>query len=726
MSANRREAFTLLRFQLIKREVSDAQRTLALLESGYEDLQEEVRDTDRVLAAGSARLAQIARQNRSVVAPSYNELRASIEGAAEAQQQLNRNQQAAGGNRLFGISRGATQLGSLASGLGIGGAGQALRLVDDISDAAAALPELKKAIASIPPVAGVAGIALGALVLALNEVNRQAAELEAATRARLDAEAEVIRFEQAATTQMLQDRIKAAQTEIAIEQAVLEARRQAAQEAARAEGFGGGFLEGLLGGIVNTAPVLRGVVEEFQETEQVLGRLQTELTGLLALQDSQVVALNDEAAARTQLLALQQANTDRQIQNEIRVLSTISQSSEALDQRIEAINREQEVLQDYLAAGNLSAELTTQLTNRMIDLSAEESLLAIRIRPIIAAREEEAAALAFQQQQLEEVSAAIKSYNTDVARIEQKALEDRANAQDKFNKALVSAAEAAADAAENALQKLIDKRAELAQDFARGEIDVEKEQRQEALDRQIEAQRDEARALRDHQREIQDIIRESQREEEDLIANRDFAGLFRLRRDTGRRIEDANRAFNDERADRIEAYRQQQQDAVDQYTREREQRQAKYLQDLADAQVQYDRELVQVEVNRLKARLKAQQAYNEELRLLGEKLRADLNARRQAYDIEIQMAAQTSAVRQQILMKELQFAQMVLASIGKGGASGASASGMSVPGGNNTSIRGGASFNQTNNISGAANPDAISRLIDQRARRMLEIELGAA
>lgn len=719
MSANRREAITLLRFQQVKREVSDAERTLKILRTGYAELQDMVRDTDRVLAAGSSRLAQIARQNRSVVAPSYNELRASIEGAAEAQEQFNRQQQGGrgGGRGLNNIGFGATRLAGLAGGAGIPGAAQGLRLVDDIADSIEAV-----GVVGAPVVAILGSVAVGfaALEFSLRDAKKA---LDDATKANQFFYQELGRLTSDQASQQLAD----AQAQLERDRAELANIQQAFGSgfAGAAEEFGdaGARVLTALGQVSSADDALTARADELSAAIAENETRVNQLTG--AMQDG-TLAANDAAAAELALAALRQANTDRQIQNEIRVLSNISQSSEALDSRIEAINREQEVLQDYLAAGNLSAALTEQLTNRMIDLSSEESLLAIRIRPIIEAREEEAAALAFQQQQLEEVSAAIKSYNADVQRIEQKALEDRANAQDRFNKALVSAAEAAADAAENALQKLLDKRAELAQDFTRDEIDAEKEQRQGALDRQIEAQRDEARALRDHAREMADIRRQAERDEQDLIANRDFAGLFRLRRDTGHRLEDAARAFNDERAERIESYRQAQQDAVDQYTREREQRQAKYLQDLADAQVQYQRELVQVEVNRRKALQKAQQAYSEELRLLGEKLRADLNARRQAYDIEIQMAAQTSAVRQQILMKELQFAQMVLASIGKGGASGSSASGMSVPGGNNTSIRGGTSFNQTNNISGAANPDALARLIDQRARRMLEIELGAA
>jgi len=718
MSANRREALTLLRFQIARREVSDAQRTLALLQSGYEDLQATVRDTDRILAAGAGRLAQLSRGARQA-APDIRDLREELNRAAEAQEEFNRQQQVEDGGRRghFGLQR----IGRLAANVpGLEGVAGGLNVADDIGDVVQILGTLSPA-----AIAAAGGIAVvGAGLVALEFSLRDAKEaLNAATKAN-QFYFQVLRD---LTSEQASQQLAGIRAQLEKDRAELANIEQAFAQATANASSG---LEELLNALTRVSTVDDELTARADALRTAIADNAVTVGQLEAALSDGTTAANDAAAAELALAEARQASTDRQIQNEIRVLSNLNQTTDALDQRLAAIDREQEVLQDYLAAGGLSAELTQQLADRFTDLSAEESLLAIRMRPLIEEREREAAALAFQKQQLEEVRSALQSYHADVERIETKALQDRANAQDRFNKALVGAAEAAADAAEDALNRLLEKRQELARDFARDESDALAQAQLDQIDQRIEFQRDETRALRDHQRDLQDIIREAQREEDDLIANRDFAGLFRLRRDTGRRLEDANRQFNAERQDQLDAYRQQQQDAVDQYVREREQRQARYLQDLADATAQYQRELAQAEVNRRKALAKAAQAYGEELRLLGQKLTADLNARRQAYQAEIQLAAQSSQIRIQIMQKELQVAQQILASLGKGtsgGATAAGASGLSVPSaGNTTNIRGGASVSVTNNITGANNPDAIGRLIEQRVVKVLTNYLGAS
>ena len=244
--------------------------------------------------------------------------------------------------------------------------------------------------------------------------------------------------------------------------------------------------------------------------------------------------------------------------------------------------------------------------------------------------------------------------------------------------------------------------------------------------------------------------------------------MFRLRRDTGTQIEDSNRDFNAEREEQAQAFRDRLQDQITQYVRERDERALKYQQDLADAQAQYQKELAQADLNRRKALDKAVRAYNDELRALGAKQTAELTAKRQAYQADLQLIAQSAQVRQQILQAELDNARHIFAQLttvasgdtGGGGSRGRAyggalsrgqlsrvnevrqesftsngrtsdfprSQGFFIPsqaGKVNSRAGGNVQFSQTNTITGAQNPEAITRLIEQRTTKLLERYFGA-
>lgn len=433
-----------------------------------------------------------------------------------------------------------------------------------------------------------------------------------------------------------------------------------------------------------------------QEAQTEIDRLSEAVNGLT----TQYV--NNRAAADSLTLAereLEQARTDAaekhlaEMQYNESLLVRLREleatgTSEQTQARIDSIQRELGVLAQYQQAATeyaqsleqgseanrLASERAEEYGNQIARLQTEQDALTNSVLPLIEAREKEAAAVEDLQKTQDDLIAATKQYNEDVASIEAKSREAQSALLDRYSQKLIDIADQAAEAAENALTKLIERRDALAQDFAQGELDAAKQQQLERMDAQVAFQREEAKAARDHARDLQRIQRDAKDKEFDLILNRDFAGLFNLRRQTARQIEESNISYNDQRRDRLEAFQQETADREAQYEIERQARFAKYQQDLAEAAAQYQREQAQIEANRRTALSKAQTAFNQEQQLLAQKYQTEYNTMRSAYEAELQLVAQGGQARveyeRQIQLAIIQQYKAVLASITGNVASG--------------------------------------------------------
>lgn len=270
----------------------------------------------------------------------------------------------------------------------------------------------------------------------------------------------------------------------------------------------------------------------------------------------------------------------------------------------------------------------------------------------------------FLEDQAKELVDATRQYNEDVKQIEERGRQERLDIEKKYADRQVEIAEAAADAAEKALEGLIDKRDELRRDLGREEEKAERDARARELDELIDFQRDEAKAARDHARRMRDILRQSEEQEEDLISNRQFGALLKLRRDTSRRLEEENIRFADERQERQIAYADQISDLRRQFERERQERQIKFWQDIYDASVAYHAEQKMLEENRVKDLARAQAARDADSRSLATKIAQELKMRALAFREELKLIAMGSQARldieRQFLIAAVEQARAIL------------------------------------------------------------------
>lgn len=606
---------------------------------------------------------------------SVDHLRKSLEKAAKAKKELTAAQLA--DERFGAISRDVGIIGDVESSLRATGASG---LVPDLLGMAEALPRLKVGIQNLPAQLDAAaealgtnrtgfigGIGLAAIGLVGFQLiaNAFAADMERIRAANEEGIANATEYYNIISTGS-KETIEGAIKQVEIQQRVnsnliasFEKILKLTDEAVAAQSTD---LEAEAEKKLADALATLGIaIDDFDASQMrtEIDRLKGEIdVGALQINNYRdaINGLNDEAA-NAELLerGIKAVIDQRRFEMDALKLST-----DQIKDRQQSIKDEMSLLELEIATRKANGQVTDELVQRWAELGQQEAYLSDVAYDLAKAREEEAEAAKFQEQQLKDAAAAIKKYNDDIESIEERSLEQRAAAADRYNEALVNAAETAADAAENALANLQEQRANLARDLGREESNARRDAQLEQLDTLIEFQRDEARALREHQRNLEQIRRDAARQEEDLIANRDFAGLFRLRRDTGFRLEDTNRDFNAERQEQAQAFREQLQDQVAQYARERDQRAAKYAQDLADAQAQYNAEIAQADANRREMQKKAFRAYQDDLKAIDAKLRTEVNAKRAAHQADLQLINQTAQVRAQIFQQELNEAERVL------------------------------------------------------------------
>ena len=415
--------------------------------------------------------------------------------------------------------------------------------------------------------------------------------------------------------------------------------------------------------------------------DQAVLQAQAAVDAYTRVLDESALAANDAAAAERQRIqeviagAEDAARTEMERARLMRT-ATVEGTRDAITESKEYIRVLENQVDALMTGVVVNKDLGDEI-DRVLDLYEKEKAKIIFLQevilPLAEAREKEARAADALQKTLEanlrrteQLAGAMTKYDTDVARIEEASLAQRAAIQKAYNDRLVEIAADAADAAADALAKLQERRAELAEDFARGEAEAARQLQREDLERQIAFQREEARAYRDHVQNLEDIRRAAQDREADLIAARDFAGLYRSRRDTTRQLEEANRNFVRERKERQEEYKLEREDAARHAEEQRRERLRQYQQALADAQAAYYKERAQIEQQRREA---LAQAAADRARALAEEAtarRQALDARRKGLIDEINLINQTEAAKAEIIATQSARALAALSGLWEG------------------------------------------------------------
>ena len=564
------------------------------------------------------------------------------------------------------VTTGLSGLRGISRVAGLGGVSQGLGVAGEVASLARELPLLKVALAGMPATvkaaaqnigAGGVGLigAIAALAVAFKVLQNAMQQSGEVTRGYLDVQDEVFTLLATGTKEEVQDAIDAAQERIDINRAaqaetsaLIESGVAGIREATEPlesvfRGLGPLFAtlaeSANAGDIQSIRQQFRNLGEEIAGNEILVNRLTNGLASNATAAADAAAAEIALAEARTNATMAFLSDIEQRRQAEQRALNANVETNE---QRLDAIIDERNILATQigvlLATTNRTDELNEELErlqsalavlNREADFITNTALDAAR------AIEAETAAREHAEQQREESLSAMRSFNDDVAALDQ----ERLDIEKRFQEAMVEAAEKAAKAAEKALDKLNETRAKLQQKLAESGIDLAEKVRLKNIDAEIKAQRNEAKTLRDHHRKLEKIRLDAQHKEEDLELDRDFRAIFQLRKDTSRRMEAASVDLVAAQQERQIATEQQLADIRTAAIRERAQRLVKFQRDLVDAQAQYQKEIA-----------------------LADQRRVELEARAlQEQALQRQANAQQLALRQQALQEELRIISMGLA-----------------------------------------------------------------
>lgn len=392
-------------------------------------------------------------------------------------------------------------------------------------------------------------------------------------------------------------------------------------------------LSGLQDQLVVTSAAMQDSTQVQKEAGQVA--LQAAQDHLAAMQENQrmQVQLNELAATGTsqQVKSMLESN-ERQLSS----LKAYQAAAIEYAQSLKQGSEENRLASEQAEAYGQQIELLTQ----------QNELLTSSTLPIIEAREKEAAALAYQKQQLEETAEAVKGYNDDVSKLNASLQTSR----DKLIETLDSIFKEAQEAAEDALGKLTQRRSEIGRDFARDDQKAERDRQTEIVNIQIDAQRAEVDAYKNYRRKLAQIQRDADADSFELILNRDFSGLFNLNRSTEKAKNEAAQEERETIEDQREAKQRQLDDLKRSSEIERQERQIAMQQQIADAVAAYQQERIQIEAQRNEAQIKAKAAAQKEQQLLQQQL----DARATAIRAELQLIQQGEATRLQITNQAMQ------------------------------------------------------------------------
>lgn len=324
---------------------------------------------------------------------------------------------------------------------------------------------------------------------------------------------------------------------------------------------------------------------------------------------------------------------------------------------------------------------------------------------------------AAQEKVMEAQAASYEKYTQDRAKADQDFYTAEIAAHDSYMSKVSDINAAAAKQAEDLLEKLKEKRDDLGAKLLESESDDATKLHQTQIDDQIKYQRDVEKLTESHQHNLKQILQDAANQQQELIQNRDFLGLFNLNKTTDQKVQAENDQYAQQRQNLLDNLQQQTDDENRHFAEQEQQRILDYNRQLADAQLQYNRQSALDARNRTDALNKAQQAYTDQLNLLSQKHTQEQQMLRDNEVKSLQLLSQSAS---QKLALEQQYYTQSIALI-KNAVTQAGLSALPSP---NTSAggRGGfsGSMSLTQNIHGGADAGAIADVAAKAAQKTLE------
>jgi hypothetical protein len=695
--------------------------------------------------ASTSRLSELA-ENTDKATESMDSLRASIEGVKEEAKDPSL------GDALGGLNR--RTINDVARGVGLvsPGAGEAVRVGNDIKEFAdalpkigEALPKLKDALGSLSGETLITGGAVAGLAVAVGLLQHQSEEARKAFQGELDARTKALNLIQTGTSEEIQARIAELQKEKEIRQANADDAnnllKQGQKQIAETFGVQALGLEEVASKVGLASGEYEAASQNATKANDALSQTNTELDLLQKQQASGAKTTADLTAAakaaelQTEALAealygYAQDAIGKAVDAQIQIGDLIKNGSEQqLNDAIAAAQKnvtatKLKIDAEYAYAATLDP-LSKQYTETSHAIDAlqhqqteyQKSLDALSdstVRAYVVDNDARAKQAEIQSKQAD----SFQKYLDNQAKAESDYQDAQTNAYTKYTDSLQQIADNAVKAAEQALEKLEQKRSDLATKFEQTQADDTTKFHDQQLDDQIKYQREQVQLTQEHQRNLKKILEDAAAEEQNLILNRDFAGLFNLRQQTTRRIDEENDNYQTQQQQRLQAFKDQEDDEARHFAEQEAQAQLNYQRELQSAQLQYQREQQAADKAHRDALNKATEAYNAELVQLSNKHQKQLQL---AYDAEVQELNVIAMGNEQKLSIEKDFANQAVAfwknalsQLSNGNAFGAiSGNQSSIPGASNRTGggSGGAvitnnngatlgNFNLTQNISG--------------------------
>lgn len=746
-----------------------SQRQIDATVKKYAKLAEETRSASKAQKDLSSELNKLggSKDEISKATAEFDRLTQSIRDAEERTQQLNdrfsRTSDSVG--TLGDLGSAGAGVGGALSTVGLGGAGSAVGGFSEIIELGETLPRLKEAAVGLPTSIGNAVTALGPAGLGLTAVlgglaigaalaSRAAQKQREETQRQIEALRTASEFAQTATTETIQQR----QEELRQQALSLQAQRQELEEQRQGQlnanrddlglpGLSNSLQEAaastgiFFGGVDALGDSIRDLDREIATANAEIGQLDDQMNSLAVqtnelrirqqeLQDAQVRRFENEAdfARQNQQLAQQGTQAIQQrieaIQSEIPILQELITNINAvggdtteLTQQMERLRAEETslategyalaytlelqrtqteefnsaLLERASSAGELIrqeaqlqqltedqiAQRVTQLAVERRALEAERNILQIRaengdvseqvtqrldtlnqsleenatlqlhlandLLPLAQAREREQDAIQATEDAIEEANRqresqidAVIQYNDGLEQLDQQHRDNLLKLEADFQQKQIDIATKAAEDAQKALENLNQRRTDLQRDLVNEENQAYIEAQLSGVEDRIKFQEAEAKAFRDHQRNLLKIREDASAQEAELERDLDFSGILKLRRDTSKSLSDANRDFGFEQQDRTGEFQSQEQEQARHFEAERQSRLQNFQLQLQDADRQYQQERQQAELTRQRA------------------LQQNQQAQQQALNQEAQRYQQEQVMRQQSIMAQLQ------------------------------------------------------------------------
>lgn len=533
-----------------------------------------------------------------------------------------------GGNTdLSKLSSSVTQIADLSNGIDVGSITGAVSGFGDLGSEIKSLPSaFSGLLSSISPTSlalGVATVAIAAVGVAfaafIDEANKQAEQLNRAIDSRRDA----LQFVAGGgTADEANKRAEALRKQADAERQILtelEAQYRSAEEQL-----------GVLSGIAQVlSPQEDALSSQIAASRQAVAEYEAQANSFERLVQTGATAQNDLNTSLLERASLVQESILIEASANESTAESNRERLRQLDIQTQAIEAELEVLE---SAETQSAETTARIDQLQASLKAlgNEAGVVSQFTTQTAKDVENANKKRLEDDK--ELAEERERLADETIRKEQQAMEQRANALNDLNNKLVDAAKKNADAEADIAKKLNDSRSDARRQLNRDLQSLDVKESQERVKLITTTQNDEAKSAREHQRNLEKIQRDAQRQREDLASNLDFAGIFQLDRNTNTQLIDASGEYDAAREERRFALDEQLADLKLSAMQARQERQVAYRNELQDLRIQANREN-RDRVTQYNRELElAQTAYSRQLKLLAEKFTAETRLYQQFAD----------------------------------------------------------------------------------------------